>query len=111
MWLSVVVCSGLGTTAFCFLGHAGLLEYAGVEEKTAGEGGERADGGTGGQFTSEHQAHSAGPEGPDEPSQQSGIHSVLTETHPHFVLFLAQAKTLKEMTPRPDKTCFAFFSR
>lgn len=78
MWLSLVVRSGLGTTACCFLGHASLLEYAGVEEKTAGEGGERADGGAGGRhnFTSEHQAHSAGPEGPDEPSQQSGTTTV-----------------------------------
>ncbi len=87
MWLSVVVCSGLGQTACCLLRHASLLEYAGVEEKTAGEGGERADGGTWGpqHFTSRHQAHSAGPEGPDEPSQQSGIHS-LTEIHPRFRL-------------------------
>lgn len=85
MWLSLVR-SGLGTTARCFLGHASLLEYAGVEEKTAGEGGERADGGAGGphHFTSEHQARSAGPEGPDEPSQQSGIRSLLTEIHSTF---------------------------
>lgn len=79
-----------------------------MEEKTAGEGGKRADGGTGGQFTSEHQVHSTGLEGPDEPSQQSGIHSVLTETHPHFVLFLAHAKTLEEVTPRSDKKLFCF---
>lgn len=72
--------SGLGATACCFPGPADLLEYAGVEEKTAGGGGERADGETGGpqHFTSEHQAHSAGPAGPDESSQQSGIHSLLT---------------------------------
>lgn len=102
--------SGLGTTACCFLGHAKLLEYAGVEKKTAGGGVERADGGTGGKqhFTSEHQAHSAGPEGPDEPSQQSGSHCT---SYPRFVPVLAHTKTLEEVTPRSDKNSFAFFSR
>lgn len=47
-WLCVVVHSGLGSTACCFLGHAHLLDYAGVEEKTAGGGGERAGGKTDG---------------------------------------------------------------
>lgn len=76
----MVVCSGLGTTAWCFQGHASLLEYVGVEENTAGE---RAGDQRGGpqHFTSQHEVHSAGPERPDEPSQQSGIHSLLTEIH------------------------------
>lgn len=89
--LSAVVRSGLGSAARCFLGHAVLLDYAGTEEKTAGE---TAHWGAGApqHFTSEHQAHSAGPEGPDEPSQQSGMHSLLTEINPRGVPFSAHAE-------------------
>lgn len=111
LWLTVV-CSGLGTTACCFLGHASLLDYAGVEEKTTGEGGERADGGTGGpkHFNSEHQAHSAGPERSDEPSQQSGIHC-LTEIHPRYVDLLPHTQILEEVTQMSHKNSSAFFFR
>lgn len=90
----VLYMQGLGTTACSFLGHAGLLEYAGVEEKTAGEGGERAEGGPH-HFTSEHQARSAGPKGPDEPSQQSGIHSLNI-----CPLFQLSQRLLEEVTQR-----------
>lgn len=66
MCLSLVR-SGVGTTACRFLGHANLLEYAGVEENTAGERGERSEDGAGGSdnSNSEHQTHSAGLAGPD----------------------------------------------
>lgn len=110
MWLSLVVLSGLGSTAHCFLEHADLLEYAGAEKKTAGEGEDRAGDGAGGplHFTSEHQAHSAGPEGPDEPGQQSGIYSLLFEIHPPLANIKHQESNTKTSL---IKICFAFLDR
>lgn len=100
------MCPGLGTTTCCFLGHAGLLEYAGVEEEAAREGEE----GTSNHFTSEHQTRAAGFTGPDETSQQSGNHSFVTDIHPHYVPFLAHAEFGGSDTIT-HKICFAFLYR
>lgn len=110
MCLCLVAHSGMGTTACCFLGHSSLLENAGAEEKTAREGGERADDESGVRqhFTSEHQAHSAWPEGPDEPSQQSGIHSLLPQIHSQFTPFLAHTNPSEEVTLMSDEKLFCF---
>lgn len=69
-----LMCSGLGPTTRRLPGHAGLLEYAGEEEKAAGGGAEGAGGGAAHPhpFDWEHQAHSVELAGPDPPSQQSG---------------------------------------
>lgn len=66
--------SGLGTTTSCFRWHPSLQEYAGVEEKAAGEGRQTEGGSTDGlhHFISRHQEHSAGPERLDDPRRQSG---------------------------------------
>lgn len=72
-----LVCPGLGPATRRFPGHAGLLEYAGEEEKAAGGGAEGAGGGAArtNPFNSEHQTHSVEPAGPDRSSLQSGAYS------------------------------------
>ena len=111
MWLCLVMCWGLGQTACRFLGRASLLEYAGREEKTAGERRERADGGavSPDHFTSEHQPRSTGLTGPDEQSQQTGVHCLLTEILPAFFPFLTHAD-FKGSDTKTDLINFALLS-